>query len=263
MQSEVDGTFVINARDQLEVRDYMGKRYACLKFERTGKDGKTHINRMNFDKENWTKLVNDQQQTPPKTPVKVPPKAVKRKRTDNKEKCKRRLFENIPIIATITQYSWQYGKEQSPLWYFTEEMCRKSADFAENQADIVISTRQIPTPSMTDITTMITTHLVVAEIRQRMSQKCYGCQVDHPSQIQHMGFGGCMDEWESSVDHYYDEAFAFIKPEDVWDASVKIMDVLTIPVMADAITTVTDVRNDVMQMNIISDYELLINNVLN
>ena len=42
MQSENGGTFEINSRDQLEIRDYMGKRYACFKIARIGKDGKTY-----------------------------------------------------------------------------------------------------------------------------------------------------------------------------------------------------------------------------
>jgi hypothetical protein len=36
------GTFTINDKDVVKVKDYLGKRYICLKFDRTGKDGNTY-----------------------------------------------------------------------------------------------------------------------------------------------------------------------------------------------------------------------------
>ena len=60
MKSENGGTFVINSRDQIEVKDYKGKRYACIKFERLGKDGETtYTNRMNFDEKTWEILMEN------------------------------------------------------------------------------------------------------------------------------------------------------------------------------------------------------------
>ena len=65
-------------------------------------------------------------------------KANKRKRTDKKETCNKRLFENIPTVPTITQYNWKYGVEQNPYWYFTEDLRRQSADFVENNDELAI-----------------------------------------------------------------------------------------------------------------------------
>ena len=48
---------------------------------------------------------------------------------------------------------------------------------------------------------------------------CEGCQINHPSQAQHMGFRGCLSEdqpaWEEFVHHYWFSAKASIEEEDV------------------------------------------------
>ena len=256
VETEDGGTFTINDRDVVEVKDYLGKRYICLKFERTGKDGKIYVNRMNFDQDSWTKLISDVME-PPKTPK----KAVKRRKTGDAQKCKKRLLDDIPIIPTITQYSWTYDNQQGPCWYFTEALCRQSADFVEDQNEITVNTRQVPTPSMDDVATMITTYLVMGEMRRLMNQNCFGCLVDHPSQIQHMD-NGCMMEWEAAVEQYYEQAAQLVQLDDVRGATIKVMDVLQLPVAADAITQIPAVRKDVNEMNIMIDYELLFRDVL-
>ena len=265
MKTENGGTFVINNRDQLEVRDYLGKRYASLKLERQAKDGKTYINRMNFDEENWEKLINagmrmmNVQNTPTKKY-----KTLKRRKSGNKEqdKCKKRLFDNIPVIPTITQYNWQYGKEQSPCWYFTEEMCKDSGDFVENKDELQITTRQIPLPSIVSITEMITTYLVSGDIRRRTISTCYGCSVDHPSQLQHMD-NGCMMDWEDAVTQYYEEAFACVTLDDVVEACNKIITVLDLSMsLLDQVICVPEVKMHVLQVGIPQDFELLFKYVL-
>ena len=95
-----------------------------------------------------------------------------------------------------------------------------------------VTTRQISAPSLKDVTAMITAYLTVGEMRRRMTLSCYGCRVDHPSQVQHMGYGGYMGEWGSAVEQYYADAFASVKTDDVW---------------------VPDVRKEVNEMNIIMD----------
>ena len=102
----------------------------------------------------------------------------------------------------------------------------------EDQSEITVTTRQVSARSLKDITAMITAYLTVGEMRNRMSLNCYGCRVDHPSQVQHMD-NGCLMEWESAVEQYYEDTLAFVKTDDVWDATLKIMGVLSLPVPND------------------------------
>ena len=192
---------------------------------------------------------------------------MKRRQQGNKEeeKCKKRLFED-PTISTSTQHSWTYAGVQSPLWYFSGEECKKSAEFiyGEDQDDLVFETRQVTLPSITDITKMVTTYLVVAEMRRRLTQNCNGCMIDHPSQLQHMGVAtGCMMEWDDAVACYYDESHGFITVESLRESCKHVLDILNLPCDAEVIVNVQDVKDDVLEMNIPSDFDLLFRELLN
>ena len=260
MKSKDGGIFEINSRDQLEIRDYLGKRYACFKFERTGKDGKAYVNRMNFDEESWGALMENNIYDEKKKK-----KTTKRRQQGHKEqeKCKKRLFED----RTSTQHSWVYAGVQNPVWYFSADECKNSAEFiyGEDQENLVFETRQVILPTIADITKMVTTYLVVTEMRRRLTQNCNGCMIDHPSQLEHMNATtGCMMEWDDAVICYYDQSQSVITVEALRHSCKIVLDILNLPCDAiDTIVIVQDVKADVLQMNIPSDFDILFRELLN
>jgi hypothetical protein len=257
MKSDNGGTFEINSRDHLEIRDYLGKRYVCLKFERLGKDGNAHINRMNFHNTAWETLMEKDLKEKKKTK-----KTMKRRQIENKEqeKCKKRLFET-PSIQTIRQYKYEYGEQTSPYWYFTEELCRENADFVENPQDVSIITRECQAPSVLELFNMIATFLVTCEIKTIMAKNCYGCQGDHSSQVHHMGFGGCMEDWPDTVRDNIEEASNVVTLEKAWNACTTVMNILGLSV-DNAPKEVCITEEDVRDQTIPSDYQNLFLRVL-
>lgn len=69
--------------------------------------------------------------------------------------------------------------------------------------------------------------LLIKEIRDMAVTQiqCAGCQIQHPSQKQHMGFGGCLSvdtaeeeermSWDEMVDQYWRPAYAIVTVDDV------------------------------------------------
>lgn len=144
----------------------------------------------------------------------------------------------------------------------SQKKCAKSGDFVENKDELQITTRQIPLPSIVSITEMITTYLVSGDIRRRTISTCYGCSVDHPSQLQHMD-NGCMMDWEDAVTQYYEEAFACVTLDDVVEACNKIITVLDLSMsLLDQVICVPEVKMHVLQVGIPQDFELLFKYVL-
>ena len=72
-----------------------------------------------------------------------------------------------------------------------------------------------------DVVIMTAAHLIRNEITRLATpaQNCYGCQINHPSQKQHMGDGGCLatdqQSWEDSCDMYFQVAKSRITDERV------------------------------------------------
>ena len=107
------------------------------------------------------------------------------------------------------------------MWYFSAEKCKKSAEFiyGEDQENLVFEMCQVILPSIADITKMVTTFLVVAEMRRRFTQNCNGCMIDHPSQLEHMdATTGYMMEWDDAVVCYYDQSQRVITMEALRDS---------------------------------------------
>lgn len=45
------------------------------------------------------------------------------------------------------------------------------------------------------------------KVTEMAKQHCYGCEIDHPSQKQHMGETGCLADWTSHRDLYMEKCF--------------------------------------------------------
>lgn len=245
------GLIQLAAFDQVEVRAYLGKQYICLMLQRTGKDGRVYVNRMNFDEEKWNILVKAGMRImqPPK-PTK---KSRKRKVNSQTEDCKKRLFPD-----TITLYNWVYEGVLSPSWYLTEELCKQAFVFVDNEDDVQIQTREGPAPTTFELGKMITTYFVIGEIRRHMRDQCYGCQVDHPSQIQHLE--GCMRDWVMASQLFYDESFSTVTLDKLNPALKQITDVLKMSV--EEVDQVPCIRTEVEDMILDSEFEFLFRVIL-
>ncbi|KAJ8311944.1 hypothetical protein KUTeg_010497 [Tegillarca granosa] len=46
--------------------------------------------------------------------------------------------------------------------------------------------------------------LIVREIQGLLKSRCHACRLDDPSQEHHMGINGCMQDWEDSVEMFFD-----------------------------------------------------------
>ena len=248
MASEDGGIFGFADNGDLEVKDYRGRRYAGLKFQRCGKDDKVYINRMNFNLDEWKELSNFVDET-------LMMKTKKRKRMTIKKTSKKSK-------KTIIQYTWQSDKTAmegtvtSPYWFFSEELCRNNVAILEDD-NLVIVTREVPLPPLDDIVTLLTTFLIAKAIRAKMAENCNGCKIDHPSQLQHMS-DGCLSEWDESVERYFD-AVALTK-ECVMEACEKILRYL--PYTADEVEVKELQKEAAIQYQIPDDFDNLFRDVL-
>lgn len=63
---------------------------------------------------------------------------------------------------------------------------------------------------------------------------CYGCEIDHPSQVQHMSLGGCLSDetmdvsetWAETVNQQWSVVFATVSVEDARDLAEKALPLL-------------------------------------
>jgi hypothetical protein len=124
----------------------------------------------------------------------------------------------------ITQYQWSVVDRNklfkvesytNPKWYFTFKQCETDAlkhiardDFGDDDVDrmkalsIHIDMRYADVASPDEMSNHLALFMLRREILELMSDQCYGCRTDDPSQITHME-GGCLMEWEDAVDMYF------------------------------------------------------------
>ena len=68
---------------------------------------------------------------------------------------------------------------------------------------------------------MATAHVAMRELKELSGypENCEGCQIDHPSQSQHMGTGGCLDSnkltWEEVVGQFWQPSWHCIEDDAV------------------------------------------------
>lgn len=60
---------------------------------------------------------------------------------------------------------------------------------------------------------MVYAYLVRTRVKQIRKENCEACRIDHPSQQQHMGNGGCLQDMLDSVDIYMNKALVTMSME--------------------------------------------------
>ena len=248
-----DATFRLSDREELQVTKFHENMYVSVISRVKAKDSdKIYQKRINLSVPEWDKLVSIYK----KISVSMKGKSLKRKMqiSDGSQSPARKIQCVVPSVPqmneaemdylsfmqswpeepsdTLTQYSWQYENtdRKSMHWFFTRDACESDAKYSKPEdalAAPIIHTRIIPVPSAKHLLDMIACFLITERINELKSKKCYGCQVDHPSQIQHM-YTGCMMEWEDAVRYYFDEAVKMTTPEKVTEAFLKIVNVLKV-----------------------------------
>ena len=73
---------------------------------------------------------------------------------------------------------------------------------------------------------------------------------------------GCMMEWDDAVVCYYDQSQRIITVEALRDSCKTVLDILNLPCDVDTIVNVQDVKADVLEMNIPSDFDMLFRELL-
>lgn len=231
-----EGTFHINATDQIEVVVYLGKCYVCFKQIRV-KENKEYINRMNFDVEMWNRIKSPEDQK----------KHRKRrgKKTNEQEKKNKK---------TVTQYGCVLNEIVS--WYFTEAEVHRLAP-----NDVINMTREIYQPTLNDVSEMVAQYQLMTLILTEMKKGCVGCEFDHPIQIQHLA--GCLMDWPVAVESYFDEVTKFTNPDTFKPAVMKIIKILGIENITDDISIdLEKTRTQLVDSVIPSDYMSLFTHVL-
>lgn len=72
-----------------------------------------------------------------------------------------------------------------------------------------------------EVISIITAHVIILEMNELTDprQNCHGCQIQHPSQTEHMAEGGCLSAdqptWGELCDQYYQAAKNLIKEESI------------------------------------------------
>ena len=122
-----------------------------------------------------------------------------------------------PGLFDVTMYSWQQvSGDQSLLYgisereFYTKDAAKADADkhpvdFVDRMGcELVI--KETSAKLVCHLTPEKLCHRVYVlhlrnVIRQKMNDSCYGCEVDHPSQVQHMQ-GGCLSDLSECVDQH-------------------------------------------------------------
>ncbi len=127
-------------------------------------------------------------------------------------------FSN-PIMILPT--SWEYETKMQTFyrvvtssnfeseWYTTEYEAKQ--DELNSYFDTHIQDVVTVVPSAEQLLLNCYTYMITQEARKMVT--CLGCQIDHPSQVQHLD--GCLAESEQIVYLYEDEAFEKIKHQDL------------------------------------------------
>ena len=96
------------------------------------------------------------------------------------------------VLNDVVAYSAADGHEE---WHFMKDACDA----------FKLRYRLVPKLANNVITSLIHGYIVSCAIEKTVHKMCYGCQVNHPCQVQHMNYGsGCLALWGEMVECHYD-----------------------------------------------------------
>ena len=116
----------------------------------------------------------------------------------------------------LKQYKWHIMNaagicmKRATLWSFIEDGCATADQAAldsfeaHEQTSVVIEKRDQLLPPPLELYKMMYTYFNSQETCTKYiaHQDCEGCLIDHPSQLEHMGLGGCLSRMPCIVDYY-------------------------------------------------------------
>ena len=158
--------------------------------------------RMNISTEEWTELM-------PLIPEK--PTIVR----ESKRHCGNSYYKNISMYGC-----YQKKVDDNVKWFYTKTGAQK---YGELQGwDYGVYTTCTAAPERNALLTDFLAFKTIEKIKASVSENCYGCQFDRPSQIEHQ----CLEPWDIIVDEYY-ETHA-VKLNDVTDDLNRLVDLLAV-----------------------------------
>ena len=191
---------------------FRGQKYVGV---HTYKDGQRVMGRcMNLNMMEWEKL------------------------TSKKEKIAGAMTDSVKMstddcilkAVSVTQYKWTIVmkdgsgvKREASQWYFDEETCQADVEQYSIPADQVVflQCREAKLPVGDSLVKMCYSHIFKRKVQAMQKTNCYGCQVDHPSQLQHLD--GCLQDLVEALDKYSDAVYLDIATIDVWGLCRKLL----------------------------------------
>ena len=113
-------------------------------------------------------------------------------------KCKRQCTTSVSKTVNMYGYCCD-SMDHNPKWFYTREAAEK---FGEQEGwDFTIVSMNVPAPDRNALVLQFLAYKTKAEILKRVTEDCYGCQYDRPSQTEHP----CLEPWNDIVEEYYEK----------------------------------------------------------
>ena len=127
------------------------------------------------------------------------------------------------IVRDVLMYRWKWisGKkkiDESKICFFTEEDCKADASMnkpSAEKASVAIETVWGPPPKKFVHMHVVFIFILKKFIDKLVKQRCEGCNVDSPSQKDHMGEWGCLVEEVDYLKDHCEEGLQKITPSDL------------------------------------------------
>ena len=189
-QYEVESSIPLTYRAQVYVVDFSGSRYVGLNLNRTHGE-KIYRNRMNFALAEWKRITQ----------------------------CAKSVQECLDGRDEIIFYAAEQEDGRYGSWYLDLNRCR-STDEGVN-----VKMSFVPRPTALQWIECVIDHVLSKALREMITDKCNGCIIDHPSQMEH----NCMMvDWPDAVDNYFSEVRRNVSYKTVELAVKKVLTSLSI-----------------------------------
>ena len=85
---------------------------------------------------------------------------------------------------------------------------------SDNEKQPSLDDNQVTGDDNYDLLWIIVLTVIQTIVMAKASTSCYGCEIDHPSQKQHM-CGGCLSPLDECTDFYFEDACGSVKAREV------------------------------------------------